>query len=160
MKYKSGYKYVLTETYACKISLTGYLAYTEFIILNSNGNLLIKKGYAYDGATFFPDLEIVKRPSLIHDALCQLIRIGKLPGKLLHDVHRVMREQIEEDIKKLEITDPFIKMIPSIIFNGLMISGSIGKGSENKIMEAPDIKNKKTLVMELVDRVIDIKNYI
>lgn len=160
IKYKSGYKYVLAETYACKISITGYFAKTDFIILDTNGNLVIKQNYAWDGATFFPDLEIVKRPSLIHDALCQLIRLGIIPEKLLQSVHRVMKEQIEEDIKCLEITDPVYLIIPELIYRGLVFSGKIGEGCENQIKKAPDIKNKKTLVLELIDRVSDIKNYL
>ena len=89
MKYKSGYKYVLAETYACKISIIGYFAKTDFIVLDTKGNLVIKQNYAWDGATMFPDLEAVKRASLTHDALCQLVRLKLLPETILEKIHNV-----------------------------------------------------------------------
>ena len=99
MKYKSGYKYILAETYACKISIIGYFAKTDFIVLDANGNLVIKQNYAWDGATMFLDLKPIIRPSLIHDALCQFIRSGLLSKNLLVTIHKIFKEEIEKDIK-------------------------------------------------------------
>lgn len=51
-------------------------------VLNGDGWLTIAPGYAWDGASG-PALDTINfaRPSLIHDALYQLIAAGKLPRK-------------------------------------------------------------------------------
>lgn len=80
IKYRSGYKYQLAEPHKCKVKVypqEGII--TEYIELDVNGNLVIKQGYAWDGAsgpTF--DSKSSMRASLVHDALYQLIRHGFL----------------------------------------------------------------------------------
>jgi hypothetical protein len=50
---------------------------TQFLELDMQGNLLIKKGYAWDGGSGPTwDTLSVKRPSLIHDGGYQLLREG------------------------------------------------------------------------------------
>ena len=160
MKYKSGYKYVLAETYACKISLTGYFAKTDFIVLDANGNLVIKQNYAWDGATMFPDLEAVKRASLTHDALCQLVRLKLLPETILEKIHNVFRETIQEDIQTLQLTEDIYKYLPDILYNGLVFLGTFGKGFENPVKIAPDVLNRKPKKKEILKQMLDFRNYI
>ena len=62
----------------------------EYISLDAAGVLVISKGYAWDGASGptadWPAKQIVV-PSLIHDALCQLGRAGKMRSVADHRKH-------------------------------------------------------------------------
>ena len=54
---------------------------TRFITLDIDGRLFINGGYAWDGPTGVPNMWGTRwliRPSLIHDALYQLLRYGLL----------------------------------------------------------------------------------
>ena len=80
VKYKEGYKYQLyknevTQTYIRPPSPI----VTEYITLMPDGLLIIKKGYAWDGASG-PTINTksLRTPSLIHDALYQLLRERQL----------------------------------------------------------------------------------
>lgn len=74
------YKYQLTKDFSHKTKITGYDLTTDYLRLETNGLLYIKKGYCWDGPsgpTF--DTPSSMRGSLVHDALYQLIRMGLLP---------------------------------------------------------------------------------
>lgn len=102
--YKKGYKYQLHETYQCRvdIEIPETIRVGLFLILESplpgdahvgTSLLTIRAGYAWDGASG-PTLDTKKtmRPSLVHDALYQLIRSGKLDRK--------WRKQADLEFKK------------------------------------------------------------
>ena len=76
ISYRAGYKYQLHEDalFATGI-LPGRPLDTQFIRLSTDGTLLIRKGYAWDGASSIAvdDLTIMQA-SLVHDALYQLMR--------------------------------------------------------------------------------------
>jgi hypothetical protein len=76
MKYQKNYKYQLYEDeYFADTGIKGYSVDTFFIKLLPGGQLLIKKGYAWDGPsgpTY--DTENSMTASLLHDALYQLMR--------------------------------------------------------------------------------------
>lgn len=160
MKYKSGYKYVLAETFGVKIPLRGYFAHTNFITLDNQGNLIIKDNYAWDGATMFPDLECVRRASLIHDALCQLIRLGLLPEHSLNEVHNVMKTIVQEDIDYMVLEEGAYQYISEIMYIGLSLAGGFGKGFENKIKIAPDNSKRSSFKTEIVKQFLDFRHYI
>lgn len=77
--YKSGYKYQLVQEYIVSLpelaSSTREDIVTPYIVLYANGDLVIRVWYAWDGATGAIDF---MRPSLVHDALYQLMREGHL----------------------------------------------------------------------------------
>jgi len=56
----------------CKVQIEG------FVSLEPNGAFWIGQYYAWDGATGIPDTKPALKASLVHDALCQLMREGKL----------------------------------------------------------------------------------
>lgn len=69
-----------------------------YVILSADGLLTIKEGYVWDG----PSGPTVKtknfmRPSLVHDALHQLMRQGKLPWSHLREADILLREMCRED---------------------------------------------------------------
>ena len=49
IRYKSDYKYQLAESYEISISIKpSHNITTDFITLDTQGNLVVKKGYAWD----------------------------------------------------------------------------------------------------------------
>jgi hypothetical protein len=80
IKYRKGYKYQLAEDYTVEVGIFPPKSIvTRWCILSNNGFLTIMEGYAWDGASgpTFDTLSSM-RGSLVHDALYQLIRLGKL----------------------------------------------------------------------------------
>ncbi|MDQ6963065.1 MAG: hypothetical protein Q9M28_11175 [Mariprofundaceae bacterium] len=80
--YKEGYKYQIVEPYSIQINIkpnANIGTSSDFISLSKEGLLTLKTGYAWDGPS---GLEIdtlnFMRSSLVHDALYQLMREGKL----------------------------------------------------------------------------------
>ncbi len=78
--YRSGYKYQLANGYRNKISVWPEVNInTEFIDLDIDGNLLVRRGYAWDGPSGpVKDTKKNIRASLEHDALYQLMRQEEL----------------------------------------------------------------------------------
>ena len=80
IEYTEGYKYQLAKTSAFKLYFRAGLVEdieTKYIKLTVDGWLIIKEGYAWDGAsgpTY--DSENTMRASMVHDALYQLLRMG------------------------------------------------------------------------------------
>jgi hypothetical protein len=97
--YKRGYKYQLREDYEVDTGIEGYKANTPYIKLYKNGNIKIKKGYAWDGPSGPTiDTKTFMRGAFVHDALYQLLREGHLPayeGRLAAD--QLMRRFCRED---------------------------------------------------------------
>jgi hypothetical protein len=94
--YKGGYKYQLKEEYTVAIDIKPTtLIDTEYIKLCSEGNLVISKGYAWDGPSG-PTVDTLSfmRGSLIHDALYQLMREGHLD-------HNEFREAADRTLQKI-----------------------------------------------------------
>ncbi|KKK95215.1 hypothetical protein LCGC14_2675010 [marine sediment metagenome] len=94
MKYRElkGYKYQLIEDERIFVQLYEQ-AWNNFLSLD-RGHLIIKNGYAWDGASG-PTLDdkTNMRASLIHDALYQLIREGMIDRS-----HRKYIDQLFRDI--------------------------------------------------------------
>ncbi len=84
IKYRKGYKYQLNNVYVENIGFsTNKNIDTEYIELNIDGLLIIKKGYAWDGASGLTiDTKSFMRGSLEHDALYQLMRMNLLNYKI------------------------------------------------------------------------------
>ena len=101
LHYGDGYKYVTRYRWWCVTPLVGSAARIEdpddgepWVVLKQNGLLVIRAGYAWDGASGPTiDSKSSMRASLVHDALYQLLRAGKLSpdaraaaDKLLEDL--------------------------------------------------------------------------
>jgi hypothetical protein len=80
IKYREGYKYQLAEDYTVSTGIfPAAEVETQFIKMRLNGELTIKAGYAWDGASSVAiDTPAFMRGSLVHDALYQLIGDGSL----------------------------------------------------------------------------------
>ena len=80
IKYQKGFKYQNYEDYTIHTGIEGFDIETDFITLDRDGCLFIRKGYAWDGAsgpTYDSDSSM--EGSLVHDSLYQLMRLGLLP---------------------------------------------------------------------------------
>ena len=76
------YKYQLVQGYRVTIAVTGKTIDTGYIALSPNGELTIRDRYAWDGPSGPTiDTRSFMRGSLVHDALYQLMRMGKLKHK-------------------------------------------------------------------------------
>lgn len=84
IKYKKvDYKYELEESFEVLTRIDGYEAIAEFINLDMDGFLTLRKGYKWDGASGPAiDTESFMRSSAIHDALYRLMELRKLPPTL------------------------------------------------------------------------------
>jgi len=98
IQYKKGYKYQLE---------TGFSTYTgisiekdidtTYISMTTKGMIMIKKGYAWDGATIAIDTKNFMKGSLVHDAIYQLIRQKHLPRKFRKEADLLLREICKQD---------------------------------------------------------------
>ena len=78
--YNDGYKYQTKVDFhlSIDIKLTAVID-TDYIVMDEKGQLTVKKGYAWDGPSgpVFVTKSFI-RGSLVHDALYQLMREGRL----------------------------------------------------------------------------------
>ncbi len=94
----TNYKYQLTEPYSLNVGMTSHNIDADYIRLSTDGTLLIKEGYAWDGPSG-PTRDTLNfmRGSLVHDALYQLIRCEGLPASHKEDADRLLRDICRED---------------------------------------------------------------
>lgn len=106
MKYTElkNYKYKLAESYTIKTDLKPKQDIYEpnadkpFIKLSTNGILYIFAGYAWDGASGIAiDTANFLRGSLVHDALYQLMRQGKIGLENRDYADRLLQKICKED---------------------------------------------------------------
>lgn len=101
LKYRSlnSYKYQLEGDYGIRISIkTKELIMTEFIQLDPDGVLIIKKFYAWDGPSGPAiDTKNFMRGSLVHDVLYQLLRDGYLNQSLRMEADKILKQICIED---------------------------------------------------------------
>lgn len=96
--YKSGYKHQTCQCHRFDTGIAGYEYDNGFLMLKSDGCLLIKSGYAWDGASGPTwDTKSTMRASLLHDALYQLVAEDAIPfeEKFIADNH-LYRLMIED----------------------------------------------------------------
>lgn len=73
------YKYRLTAELVLHCGIRGVYARTEYIEIQDNGTLILRKNYAWDGPSGPTiDTDDAMRGSAGHDALYQLISLGVL----------------------------------------------------------------------------------
>lgn len=98
IRFRADYKYQLASSYKINISIRPISDIeTDFINLDTSGNLLLQKGYAWDGPSGpVIDTDENMRASLVHDGLYQLMRNKELSSK----THRKAADQLFKDICK------------------------------------------------------------
>ena len=98
--YKAGYKYQLKARYAVQIDIRPAAPIDmEYLGLTTDGTLTVKKGYAWDGPSG-PTIDTLNfmRGSLVHDALYQLMREGRLGEETYREpADRLLQKMCKED---------------------------------------------------------------
>ena len=89
----SKYKYQLLNTFSYKLKRVFSCAVDVGWVKLNGDKITVKKGYCWDGASGpTVDTDNTMVPSLIHDALCQLIRVGKIDKKHQKNADLVLRD--------------------------------------------------------------------
>jgi len=133
IKYRSGYKYQLVEEYQVKVSvLPKNDIKTDFIELSTEGMLIIKKGYAWDGPSG-PTIDTPNfmRGSLVHDALYQLLR-----NELIDEE---WRDEADEELRRICCEDGMPKICARWVYIAVRKWGKVAASPESKkkIHKAP-----------------------
>jgi len=132
IKYRDGYKYQLAEGYAVQTSIAPreHIA-TEYIILSTNGVLVINKGYAWDGPSGPTiDSKNFMRGSLVHDSLYQLMREGLLP--------EFWRDEADKELRRICIEDGMWKIRAWWVYRAVQdFGGSSAARRKQAVLEAP-----------------------
>lgn len=116
VRYKSGYKYQLADGFYIRTAIRPPAdIITPFICLSRNGGLYLSAGYAWDGATCFPDVKSIMRGSLVHDALYQLMRLGLLSAEA--------RETADELLRQCCLEDGMWKPVAWAVWRGVRLAG-------------------------------------
>ena len=134
IRYRSDYKYQLAEGYKISISIKPKSNIeTEFIDLDTDGDLTVKNGYAWDGPSGpVKDTDENMRASLVHDALYQLMRNDKIKSR----THRKAADQEFKDICKADGVSNFRA---SVYYKALRKFGKPAASPQNKkvVVRAP-----------------------
>jgi len=98
---------------------------TDWISLDRNV-LTVQKGYCCDFATGFPDFEWIKLPSVVHDALKQLMRLELLDEVYDVEVDKILKEMCYERLMNC------IKFMANVVYFGVRKFGRffLKKGKE------------------------------
>ena len=134
IRYRAGYQYQLAEDYTVRVPIMPPEdVISHWYALTASGVLLVKKGYAWDGAsgpTF--DTKSSMRPSLIHDVFCQMMREGQLD-------YDVWQDRVNQLFKDHCIQDG-MNPIRAAIWHAAVEFANAGhpdQGESNPIQEAP-----------------------
>lgn len=98
--YRTGYRHQLAEDFELDVSEHGIFSDSpggnDYVQLTLDGCLIVRKGYAWDGASG-PAINTKSfvRPSLVHDALYQLIRMEVFTDRLAAD--KLLGKMLRED---------------------------------------------------------------
>jgi len=130
-RYKSGYKFQLADDMTIETGIKGHTVVTDYLILTIHGLLCIKKGYAWDGATAFPDFRWIIRGSAIHDAGFQLVRLGHLDRRHIVTFNRLLEKCCKEDRAPWGM--------PAIVYQGVKRfgNGATLPSAERQVQVAP-----------------------
>lgn len=130
IKYRKGYQYQLAEDYQYQTAILDYDIEDEFITLKPSGLITIHKGYAWDGASGANDTNTILRGSLIHDAIYQLIREGRIAKE-----YKSAADQLLHDIC---VADGMIGFRAWYVLKAVeMFGGPATRGEPYTILEAP-----------------------
>jgi len=129
VRYKSGYKYQIAETFRCQTDIYPEETLTSpFMELNTDGLLTLFSGYASDGPsgpTF--DTRTFMRAAFVHDALYQFIREGA----------DISRKKADELLRKICVEDGMWKVRAWWVYQGVRLGAEHASHEVKPIKEAP-----------------------
>lgn len=130
--YLEGYKYQLFEDYfhVLPYNFDEVPKFELSFIKFQPSILTIKKGYAWDGASGIAiDTKNFMRGSLVHDALYQCMRLGKIPVSY--------RKLCDEELKKIIREDGMGSIRSNYVYDAVRIFGENSAIEKKKILTAP-----------------------
>lgn len=121
VRYRTGYRHLLVEEYEQYVARHGIYPIApggnEFVHLTLDGRLIVRMWYAWDGASgpALNDKAFV-RPSLVHDAGCQLWELGVIDkaGRAAFD--KLLGEMLRHDMQIIAARLPWLSRVA---FNAL-----------------------------------------
>ncbi len=115
IQYRAGYKYQLAEDLGIQTEIRlEKCRELPFIFLSTDGWLCIRTGYSWDGASGpIVDTPEVMCASLVHDALYELMRNGKLSA-------RDHRDAADRLFEKLCVENGVSKLVAKVYYLGLL----------------------------------------
>ncbi len=136
ISYKNGYKYQLSDAYKVTTPIIpSSNIETEYINLSPNGELMIKKGYAWDGPSG-PTVDTTNfmRSSLVHDAFYQLMRHELLNVKS----YRGLADKL---LYTMSIEDGMSRLRATWVYLGVKLFANYAADPSNKkqVINAPKI---------------------
>lgn len=134
IRYKEGYKYQIVDASVTDISIKPEQdIQSDYIDLTSEGELTIKKGYAWDGPSG-PTVDTLNfmRGSLVHDALYQLMREKHLEKARY-------RKPADKEMRKICREDGMNPIRALVVYLGVRIGGgpSADPANKKKVVTAP-----------------------
>ena len=139
MKYTKGYKYRTDETVVYDISGWGLVPSKEIncglLTLTAYGYLVIHRGYSWDGASGAIDTDTILFPSLVHDALYELLRGGlgeHVSGKFPADV----REACDKIFRSLCLERKMTAFRAGYVYDAVRVAGFPASSKPRKVFEA------------------------
>lgn len=136
IRYTEGYKYQLEEDHRVQTDITPVVpGGNRFVQLTLDGLLLIRAGYAWDGASGPAiDTPSFMRGSLVHDALYQLIRLGVVPSA-------GGRQQADQLLRQIVLEDGMWALRAWWVYHAVRLFGGQymrGPGNGNTVRTAPE----------------------
>ena len=131
IQFKKGYKYQLFKMYKIKTDIKPVKnVKTHFLSLNTDGLLIIKRGYSWDGASGGAiDTKNFMRASLVHDCLYQLITMRK--------IKRSCRKQADLLLQAICREDKMSKFRAWYVYRAVRRFGGLFSKKEKKVYTAP-----------------------
>lgn len=131
--YRSGYRYQLASDCVVQTEIFPLEnIVTDYVNLYKDGTLLVKKGYAWDGASGPAiDTKNFMRGSLCHDACYQLLRLGWLDPDCRDDADRLLQ--------RICLEDGMTRIRAWWVYVGVRWGGgpSARAGTDRPVLEAP-----------------------
>lgn len=141
----SDYKYRLAKDYKIHIEIKKDIV-TDFIELTSNGDLKIKKGYAWDGPSG-PTINTKSsmRGSLVHDALYQLMRESFIEFN--------NRKYVDDLLNSIVVEDGMSRVRAWYVYKGVQVFGAEAGMPHNPLPSSDEIiyYDNKTNVISSFD---------
>lgn len=138
IKYREGFKYQLYESYRCMTRIKGIEAHLldidtqiDWISLNTDGEIFIREGYAWDGPSGpTVDTPDFMRGSLVHDALYQLMRENKIP--------LTCRDLADQELRDICIEDGMSHMYAHMVYAAVSeFAESSARPQDDQVIIAP-----------------------
>jgi hypothetical protein len=138
-----GGKFNLDQDYQVKIAVRPeFDIQTGLISLDTEGNLLLRSGFSWNGANATIDTKTILRGAMVHDALYELMREGELSSSR-------WRETVDQELRRLCREDGMARVRAGFMYFGVRQFGEKSArtnpgNSEHNMLVALNDKQRTT----------------